>query len=326
MKEIKTVSEFKLLSLNGEVIRILPGSTILSPDYTTLEILSNANTPLPWWINHFEIPALWKQNLNGKHIKIAILDSGTRLKNGKKHPSLPVLPENETVLVPDFITPTDDTGHGIHIAGIIGTQAHLTLSQGIAFNATLLSAKVSNRFQSKQQSLIKGIEWATNKQADIITISRGYRHHHPENSTNLNFLHQAVINAYQNNILMVCAAGNKSQNESEVFYPAFFPETLSVGACDEQGNPLSSTINHQNTAVFAPGHHIHSLSNENPETTHSLSGSSQACAFVSGIAALLIQRLKEKNIPYTPLSLKERIIQTSHPNKVIHPQSLFNSI
>jgi large repetitive protein len=139
--------------------------------------------------------------------------------------------------------------------------------------------------------LIKGIRWAVDKGVDIINISRGFH----VNNHNLDFavLEAAIKLAAQANILVVCAAGDRTEvSGNHLYYPARFEETISVGGIKQDRNLIDNTIDPPGIDIFAPGESIRSTTNIKDSYTTS-SGSSQACAYITGVLALLIQKLRE---------------------------------
>ena len=66
-------------------------------------------------------------------------------------------------------------------------------------------------------AIVAGVLWAIIKQVDIILISLG-------SQTDYLILHDAIKKAYEQNICIIAASGNKNTIE----YPASYPEVLSV--------------------------------------------------------------------------------------------------
>jgi subtilisin family serine protease len=101
---------------------------------------------------------------------------------------------------------------------------------------------------------------------------------------------QALKFASDHHVLLVAAAGNEGLNSDFFhFYPADYdlPNILSVAAVDRQGHLLGlSNYGRGTVDVAAPGRNIYSTL---PYGGHGfMSGTSQATAFVTGVAALLM--------------------------------------
>jgi subtilisin family serine protease len=92
----------------------------------------------------------------------------------------------------------------------------------------------------------------------------------------------------------VAAAGNEYKNSDQVgFYPAAYDldNIVSVTAINALGEKVKSSNFGKNTVdVAAPGHQIQSYLQNGEQGK--MTGTSQATAFVSGIAALIMSNLK----------------------------------
>ena len=111
-------------------------------------------------------------------------------------------------------------------------------------------------------------------------------------------------------ILFVSAAGNEHQNtdiEGNYYYPSAYrlSNIISVAATDMHNNLLpSSNWGKKHVDVAAPGENIYSTL---PGGRYGyMSGTSQATAFVTGMAALLLS----KDPSLTPLQIKEIIMSS----------------
>lgn len=175
-------------------------------------------------------------------------------------------------------TPVDVHGHGTHVSGII---------KSVFPEVKILALKYYNPQASGQQNLestIKALEYAVNSGVDIINYSGGG----PEPSTEeLRVLKLAE----KKGIIVVAAAGNERSNiddKKNAYYPASYglSNIITVGAHDEDMDIIPSSNYGKNSVdIAAPGHRIRS------SIPHGgagyMTGTSQATAFVSGVAALI---------------------------------------
>lgn len=188
----------------------------------------------------------------------------------------------------------DDDGHGTHVAGIV-----LGTTQDI-FSPPLSAAKIrimplkflDGMGVGKTSDAIEAIYYAVNNGAKVMNNSWGG----PSYST---ALHQAIDYAYNHGVLFVAAAGNNaSNNDSAPMYPASYnvPNVLSVAATTS-GDGLAYFSNFGKTTVDmgSPGSGI--LSTYPGEYYVSMSGTSMATPFVTGMAAL-IKREKPSMLAY----------------------------
>jgi subtilisin family serine protease len=178
----------------------------------------------------------------------------------------------------------DDDGHGTHVAGIVAARTNN--AQGVAgtcWSAQLLAVKFMNRRgKGSTSNAISGIEYAVKQGVKIINCSFG-------SSTSSSSLKDAISYAQQHNVLLVIAAGNNGDDiDKTPTYPASYPNSniLAVAATDNE-DQLASFSNYGSSGVdlAAPGDDIVSTYLGGGYKT--LSGTSMAAPYASGVAALL---------------------------------------
>jgi major intracellular serine protease len=236
---------------------------------------------VPKGVELIQAPQIWNQT-KGKGIKVAVLDTGCEVN----HPEL-----RERIVGgrnftdddrsnPDIFT--DYNGHGTHVAGTIAAQENGGGVIGVAPEADLLIVKVLNKRGSGQYEwIIKGILYAIEQKADIISMSLGGPADVPE-------LHNAIKAAVKENILVVCAAGNEGDGDdstNEFAYPGCYNEVISVGAINLDRDSSDFTNSHNEIDLVAPGEGILSTYLNGKYAT--LSGTSMAAPHVSGALALI---------------------------------------
>ncbi len=181
-------------------------------------------------------------------------------------------------------TPSDDHGHGTHVSGII---------KSVFPDVKLLALKYYNPHHSGQQNLdstVRALEYAVNAGVDIINYSGGG----PEPAVQeLRILKEAE----RKGILIVAAAGNDRSNidnKFNAYYPASYglSNIITVTAYDQQLNTLnSSNWGKSSVDLSAPGNRIKSSIPLNRSSF--MTGTSQATAFVTGVAAMLKSQYPE---------------------------------
>lgn len=190
---------------------------------------------VPKGVELIQAPKLWNET-KGTGIKVAVLDTGCETT----HPDL----KDRIIGGRNF---TDDdrgnpdifndyNGHGTHVAGTIAAHENEAGVIGVAPEAGLLIVKVLNKAGSgKYEWIIKGIHYAIEQKADVISMSLG-------GPADVNELHEAIKTAVKNNILVVCAAGNEGDGDdstNEFAYPGAYNEVISVGAVNlEEAHPI----------------------------------------------------------------------------------------
>ena len=200
----------------------------------------------------------------------------------------------------------DNHGHGTHIAGIIGAEAgnHKGIS-GISPEVSLMvlkyfDPKVPNNDNLK--NTVSSIEYAVRMGAHIINYSGGGTDFSQEE-------HDAIEKAEAKGILFVAAAGNERSNSDKFhYYPADYKlkNIISVTAIDPTTEVLSSSNYGTETVdIAAPGQNILSSL---PQNTYGLmTGTSQATAFVTGAAVLV---MAHKNLYNNAVEIKKYILAT----------------
>jgi subtilisin family serine protease len=253
-------------------------------DLTSNYVSWGINPENPASINLLEA---WKKFKKKKEIVVAVVDTGI-------DPLHPFLEKNifveagkvdETNFGMDFSkdkklkgAPLDQHGHGTHVSGII---------KSIYPEVKILALKYYNPIASGLDNLnstVEALKYAVDNNVDVINYSGGG----PEAAVEeLRILKEAE----RKGILVVAAAGNEESNiddKRKAYFPASYglKNIITVTAHDEDLKILSSS-NYGRTSVdiFAPGYRIKS-SLQNGRAGY-LTGTSQATAFVTGVAALI---------------------------------------
>ncbi|MBO9666784.1 MAG: S8 family serine peptidase [Bdellovibrio sp.] len=181
----------------------------------------------------------------------------------------------------------DNHGHGTHIAGIIGAEAGN--GKGIVGISPLVSLMVLKYYDPKVpntdnlKNTVAAIRYAVKMGAKIINYSGGGTEFSQEE-------HDAVQEAEKKGVLFVAAAGNeRSNSDQHHYYPADYKlkNIISVTAYDPTVQVLaSSNYGIETVDIAAPGQNILSCL---PGNSYGfMTGTSQATAFVSGAAALVM--------------------------------------
>lgn len=181
----------------------------------------------------------------------------------------------------------DDHGHGTHIAGIIGAEGGNGIGiSGLSPKVSLMILKYYDAKGSDVNNLIntvKAIDYAVNMNCNIINYSGGGIAPSSEEKA-------AIDRANKKGILFIAAAGNeRSNSDVRKYYPADYglPNILSVTAIDRISSVLpSSNYGEQTVLLAAPGNDIISTL---PNGQYGfMTGTSQATAFATGVAALVM--------------------------------------
>jgi minor extracellular protease Epr len=172
----------------------------------------------------------------------------------------------------------EKSGHGTHVAGIIGAKNNAFGVVGVAPDCILIPIKVlNNNGGGSYESIVSGIEKAIESKADIISMSLG------SNSAPPDKVHQVIKKAADAGIIILAAAGNDGGVTN---YPARYEEVIAVAAIDENGDYATFTSGDDTVDSVAPGVGIYSTFLN--QGYAKMSGTSQACPFVAGLCALAL--------------------------------------
>lgn len=187
--------------------------------------------------------------------------------------------------------PFDGDGHGTHLAGTIGARGNNTKGvTGVCWEIRLLALRFIGPGGGDDLDAIQALDYAVdlklNRGVNLVAINCSWT-----NDAFSPALYDAMKDAQDAGILLVCAAGNGgSNNDLRPVYPAGFdlPGILSVGASDHDDRPADlSGFGPVSVDLFAPGVGIRStyVPQDNVYTTRT--GTSMAAAHVSGAVGLL---------------------------------------
>lgn len=275
------------------------------------ELVRETNYFQPQW-NHnvMNIGEAWEEGYTGAGIRIAILDTGFF-----NHPDLTMAGGNSVFA--DDPWSNDHSGHGTHIAGIIGAHSGTTY-QGIAPGAELYGIKIYHEedvdeegyVSTNTQSVATGIQLAMDLDVQIILISSGLTFHDEE-------LYSQIKAAHDNGIMIIAASGN---GNNSVNYPAVYEEVIAVTALDERLFPALDIIYGQENDFAAPGVNIGGLSI--PDSAYSypyiyMSGSSQAAPHIAGLAAIIMEKYGVRGEEARRL-MEEQAVDIGDPNLYGH--------
>jgi subtilisin family serine protease len=204
--------------------------------------------------------------------------------------------------------PIDETGHGTHVAGVIGAVGNNGKGVvGVAWKVQIMACKfMDSEGMGSISDAIQCVDYARLKGAQVINASWG-----GVNSSSS--LRTAISRARTAGIVFVAAAGNESADDDVVGnYPSGFDldNVVSVAA-STRSDALASFSNYGATTVdlVAPGSTIYSTWNSSDKNYTYLSGTSMAAPYVAGVFALM--KAKFPNDTYKQLI--DRVFAATDP-------------
>ncbi|WP_218004907.1 S8 family peptidase [Actinomadura macra] len=252
-----------------------------------------------------DVDAAWKVT-RGRGVTVAVVDTGV----DANHPDL----AGSVTTGPNMLAPIDAGTkparmHGTNMASLIAGHGHGAGGGsgviGMAPQARVLAIRVIGekedasfrRFRTDERSksaVARGIRYAADHGADVINLSLGENQESAEER-------EAVGYAIGKGVVVVAAAGNDG-DESRLLdgdgfapysYPASYPGVIAVAATDATHGRVPFSNRNYSVLLSAPGVGLPVAA---PDGNYYVSGgTSDSCAIVSGIAALI--RAKHPKLP-----------------------------
>ncbi|MBW2967102.1 S8 family peptidase [Candidatus Woesearchaeota archaeon] len=244
------------------------------PEEPPTEPPADPTQVVPWGVDQIDAEL---SAFDGSGVTVCVVDTGI----DRDHPDLTVA-EGRNFVPTGRVIKTDrwddDNGHGTHCAGTVAALDNGLGVVGVAPGATLMAAKVLDRYGSGWTSdIIAGVEWCVANGADIVSMSLGGGDYNP-------IFEEALLNAEAAGVLVVAAAGN--DYGAPVIYPAAYDSVVAVGATDSSNAIAEFSNVGPELELSAPGVAILStcINGEYCEK----SGTSMATPHAAGVAALAL--------------------------------------
>jgi subtilisin family serine protease len=210
---------------------------------------------------------------HGANVTVAVIDSGIDLKH----------PEFASAISDSFDALGSKEGphaHGTGVAGALVSHARL---MGSAPAARILAIRAFGETQNGAEStsyvILKGLDYAAGHGAQIVNMSFAG----PKDA----LVERGIAAAAAKGIVMVAAAGNAGP-KSPPLYPAADSNVIAVSATDARDRLFAASNRGGYIAISAPGVEIFLPA---PGEKYQLtSGTSFSAAYISGLAALMLER------------------------------------
>lgn len=214
----------------------------------------------------------------GAEVRVAFIDSGVSVK----HLDASRVAAGENLIFPARDT-DDRVGHGTATAGIVLGSAELGIP-ALAAEAVVVPLVCYDTYPSGVAArgdaalMADAIRRAVDDYGcRIVNISMGIAADDPD-------LADAVAYAEEKGVLLVSAVGNDYENAPDTaYYPAAYDSVVGVGAYDGAG--VAAFSGRVGVSVVAPGVNVAAVSNRNEAKAVRRSGTSYACAYVTGVLA-----------------------------------------
>lgn len=227
---------------------------------------------------------------HGANVTVAVIDSGIDAKH----------PELANSIADNFDALGSSEGPHIHGTGIAGTiVAHAKL-MGSAPEARIVAIRAfggtTGSAESSSYIVLRSLNYAAEHGAQIVNMSFAG----PKDAV----IERAIAATAARGLVLIAAAGNAGA-KSPPLYPAANPNVIAVSATDQQDKLFTASNRGNYIALAAPGVDIFLPA---PDGKYQItSGTSFSAAYVSGVAALLLER----NSSLKPEALRMTLSKTA---------------
>ncbi|MGH3737539.1 MAG: type VII secretion-associated serine protease mycosin, partial [Micromonosporaceae bacterium] len=244
---------------------------------------------LSWYLDAMHVESAHRIS-KGNGVVVAVVDSGV----DSSHPDLQgrVLKGGVVGEDPDEKVSgdgrDDEDGHGTGMASLIaGTGKGANSILGVAPEAKILPVRLEQNSEGsfRPEYVYRGVRWAIDHGAKIVNMSLG-----GGRSTDAPWKKELIDYAIEKDVVLIAAAGNVDQGDTQVAEPASIPGVVAVSGVTEDGTFWDGSAKGPEVVLSAPAEQLpaaapHGLKDS---TGYVLAdGTSGATALVSGVAALI---------------------------------------
>lgn len=293
------------------------------------------------------VNAFHHEGITGDGVTVAVIDSGlwehpALMRNTRGEPRVVARYNVRTDTLGREVV--DESGHGTHMSSII---AHSGPTQkdgeptgaykGVAPDVRLVAVKVLDRLgHAHILDIAEAVQWVVDNREkyniQVLNISLAQRPRWPYWEDPVT---QVVMRAWAAGITVIAAASNEGPELMSIGSPGNLPYVITVGAVTDSWTPDTrdddyipdfssrgpTPSGHVKPDIVALGGHMTGLTHPDSDLATSnadnvlasgelvSTGSSQAAAFVSGLAALLLQLEPD----LTPDDIKCKLITSAEP-------------
>ncbi|MCA1373216.1 MULTISPECIES: S8 family serine peptidase [unclassified Bradyrhizobium] len=227
---------------------------------------------------------------HGANVTIAVIDSGIDARH----------PELANSVADNFDALGSAEGPHVHGTGIAGAIAAHARLMGSAPEARIIAIRAfggaNGGAESSSYIILRSLNYAAEHGAQIVNMSFAG----PKDAV----IERAIAATAARGLILIAAAGNAGA-KSPPLYPAANPNVIAVSATDRQDRLFSASNRGNYIAVAAPGVDIFLPA---PDGKYQVtSGTSFSAAYVSGVAALLLER----NHALKPEALRMTLVKTA---------------
>jgi subtilisin family serine protease len=304
---------YRFAAVSAALVLLTAGATgaAPAPDETEQAADPDPAQAAEYWLEDYGIRDAWKTT-QGEGVTIAVIDTGIGRGPQEFEGAVVGGADFSGIGSPDGRSPVGavDSNHGSWVGSLAasrGTGGGAGML-GVAPKATLLSISVGFGTSASVpfvDQVADAMRWAVDHGADIINLSFTTNTLEWDASWDAAFLH-----AFENDVVVVVAAGNKGSGTDEVGAPATIPGVLTVGGVDRKGK-ASEEASTQGIAIgiMAPSEELLGVSADGQLVVWN--GTSGAAPIVAGVAALVRAAHPDLNAD----NVINRIVSTARETK-----------
>lgn len=275
---------------------------------------------LEYWLADYGFTTAWNTS-RGKGVTVAVIDTGVNGNVAELRGAVVAGTDVSGLGSPDGQTPVgEDPNHGTMVASLLAGRGSGEGSGviGIAPEADIISASVAfgqdtGAVKSNDEQIAEAVKWAVDSGADVINMSLTRNTADWPESWD-----DAFMYAFENDVVIVAAAGNRGSGTSSVGAPATIPGVLTVAGVDREKNASFDASSQGITiAVAAPSEDLVGVLPDGGYVQWS--GTSAATPIVAGLVALIRSEFPELDAA----NVIERLIRTADPKGDDVPSPLY---
>ena len=226
----------------------------------------------------------------GANVTVAVIDSGIDVAH----------PELANAIAGSFDALGAKEGPHVHGTGIAGAIVSHARLMGSAPKARILAIRAfgaaANGAESTSFVILKSLNFAASHGAQIVNMSFAG----PQDA----LVERGIAAAATKGMVLVAASGNAGP-KSPPLYPAANPNVIAVSATDAQDRLFAASNRGSHIAISAPGVDIFLPA---PDGKYQMtSGTSFSAAYISGLAALMMER----NPQLVPAEVRAILMKTA---------------
>ncbi|WP_338145400.1 MULTISPECIES: S8 family peptidase [Cryobacterium] len=276
---------------------------------------------LQYWLNDYGFTQAWNTT-RGAGVTVAVIDTGVAAGVADLTGAVVGGTDVSGLGSTDGQTPVGEgSEHGTLVASLLAGRGTGEGSGvlGVAPEASILAVSVafgtSDATVSNDDQIAEGIRWAVDNGADVINMSltRNTLDWPPS-------WDDAFLYAFENDVVVVAAAGNRGSGTTEVGAPATIPGVLTVAGVDRnKGASFDASSQGITISVAAPSEQLVGVVPDGGYVQWN--GTSAAAPIVSGLVALV-------RAAYPRLDAAEvmnRVIETADPNGRAVPSPIYGN-